>query len=110
MSDPSLAMAYWFATAPQTIDKDTLPRLEQLHERLAAYAPQGRWALLARMLHTFTESLSDEAKNHLIDTAAALTDRYGHPNIADSIRGLSEVPNAGQADPPTTQPLQSPPP
>ncbi|MEU1867863.1 hypothetical protein [Streptomyces gardneri] len=101
MYDPSLAMAYWFATAPHTIDKETLPRLEQLHERLAAYAPQGRWALLARMLHTFTENLSDEAKNHLIGSAAALIDRYGHPDIANSIRELREQPPTGHPGQPT---------
>ncbi|PJI99761.1 hypothetical protein BX264_7137 [Streptomyces sp. 2333.5] len=89
MSDPSLALAYWYATAPHAIDEKTLPRLEQLHAQAAAYAPQGRWALLARLLHTFAEDLTEDAKNHLIDTVALLTDRYGHPDIARQIRELS---------------------
>ncbi|MFH8411060.1 hypothetical protein ACH4FX_40775 [Streptomyces sp. NPDC018019] len=96
MSDPSLALAYWYATAPHAIDEKTLPRLEQLHVQAAAYAPQGRWALLARLLHTFAEDLSEDAKNHLIDTAALLTNRYGHPDIARQIRELSSSPQTEQ--------------
>ncbi|MER8073174.1 hypothetical protein ABTZ59_33455 [Streptomyces sp. NPDC094034] len=92
MSDPSYALAYWFTTAPQTIDKDTITRLEQLHSAAAAHAPQGRWAPLARMLHTFADRLPDDARTHLIDTLAALTDRYGDPDIAAAIRTLQPIP------------------
>ncbi|MEU9122843.1 hypothetical protein AB0C96_23765 [Streptomyces sp. NPDC048506] len=88
MSDPSLAMAYWFATAPQSLDSDSLSRLEQLLATAAPYAPQGRWAPLARLLHTFAERLSTDAKIHLIDTLATLTDRYGHPDITAAIQAL----------------------
>ncbi|MGW2272218.1 hypothetical protein [Streptomyces yangpuensis] len=88
MSDPSLALAYWYATAPHTVDKDTLTRLEEVHSQASAYAPQGRWALLARLLHTFTSDLTTDAKNHLINTMATLTDRYGQPDIAIEIRSL----------------------
>ncbi|MFI1018185.1 hypothetical protein [Streptomyces sp. NPDC020965] len=88
MSDPSLALSYWFATAPQTIDEDTLSRLEKLHSTAAAYAPQGHWAPLARMLHAFADQLPDEARLHLIDTLATLIDRYGRPDIASTIRAL----------------------
>ncbi|MFD6343137.1 hypothetical protein ACFWF9_00220 [Streptomyces roseolus] len=105
MSDPSLAMAYWFATAPDTIDEKTLPRLEELHERIAAYAPQNRWVLLARILHTFIENLSDEARGHLIETAAGFTDRYGRPDTAEAIRRLNEQPDNSKA-----APLAAPPP
>ncbi|MCX5063811.1 hypothetical protein OOK12_43940 [Streptomyces sp. NBC_00452] len=86
MSDPSLALSYWFAAAPQSIDTDTLSRLEMLLSTAAAYAPQGQWAPLARLLHTFADRLTDDAKNHLIDTLAALTDRYGHPDITIAIQ------------------------
>ncbi|GAA4887793.1 hypothetical protein ACFPM3_18025 [Streptomyces coeruleoprunus] len=99
MNDPSLALAYWYATAPHTIDEKTLPRLEQLHAQAAAYAPQGRWVLLAGLLNTFAEDLTGEAKNHLIESAALLTDRYGHPDIARQIRELSSSPPAGQPVP-----------
>ncbi|WP_241695137.1 hypothetical protein [Streptomyces sp. C] len=103
MSDPSLALAYWYATAPHTIDEDTLTRLEQLHSQVAAYAPQGRWALLARLLHTFTSDLTTDAKNHLIDTMAALTDRYGQPDIASEIRTL-HTPDPAEQHVPAQEP------
>ncbi|MEV8334456.1 hypothetical protein OG275_00160 [Streptomyces niveus] len=93
MSDPSLALAYWFAAAPHTIDKNTLTRLEELFSTAAAYAPNGTWAPLARLLHTFTGQLSDDAKRHLLDTLAALTDRYGQADIAAAIRALRITPN-----------------
>lgn len=99
MSDPSLALSYWFATAPQTIDTDTLSRLESLFAQAAAYAPQGQWAPVARLLHTFAASLTDDAKNHLIGTLAALTDRYGHPDIAAAIQAL-RTPPAAHSEPP----------
>ncbi|MER6093374.1 hypothetical protein [Streptomyces bluensis] len=99
MSDPSLALSYWFATAPQTIDTSTLSRLEDLFAQTAAYAPQGQWAPLARLLHTFADSLTDDAKNHLIDTLAALTDRYGHPDITTAIQAL-RTPPAAPPEPP----------
>ncbi|WP_329240799.1 hypothetical protein OG223_53140 [Streptomyces sp. NBC_01478] len=94
MSDPSLALSYWFAAAPQSIDTDTLPRLEALLSTAAAYAPQGQWAPLARLLHTFAHRLTDDAKNHLIDTLAALTDRYGHPDITTAIRQARMAPES----------------
>jgi hypothetical protein len=100
MSDPSLALAYWFATAPQTIDTSTLTRLEGLFAQAAAYAPQGQWAPLARLLHTFADSLTDDAKNHLIDTLAALTDRYGHPDITAAIQSLRTATPTHPAQPP----------
>jgi hypothetical protein len=100
MSDPSLALSYWFATAPQTIDTSTLTRLENLFAQAAAYAPQGQWAPLARLLHTFADSLTDDAKNHLIDTLAALTDRYGHPDITAAIQAVRTPPVAHPAQPP----------
>lgn len=92
MSDPSMALAYWFATAPHTVDAETVARLEHLFAAAAAYAPQGRWAPLARILHTFAERLTDEARIHLLDTLAALTDRYGHPDITSDIRSLRATP------------------
>ncbi|MFI8351425.1 hypothetical protein [Streptomyces sp. NPDC085596] len=88
LTDPSLALAYWFTTAPQTTDSATLTRLEELLATTAPYAPQGLWVPLARLLHTFADHLSDEAKIHLIDTLAALTDRYGRPDITTDIRTL----------------------
>jgi hypothetical protein len=88
MSDPSLAMAYWFATAPHSLDTDALTRLEDLLATAAPYAPQGQWAPLARLLHTFANRLSTDAKIHLIDTLATLTDRYGHPDITTAIKAL----------------------
>ncbi|MBX9363638.1 hypothetical protein [Streptomyces sp. WAC04114] len=95
MSDPSLALSYWFATAPHSIDTDTLPRLEALLNTAAAYAPQGQWAPLARLLHTFAERLTDESKNHLIDTLATLTDRYGQPDITTDIQAMRTATEAG---------------
>lgn len=100
MSDPSLALSYWFATAPQTMDTSTLTRLEDLFAQTAAYAPQGQWAPLARLLHTFADSLTNDAKNHLIDTLAALTDRYGHPDITAALHRLRTTPAAHPAEPP----------
>ncbi|MFF5931609.1 hypothetical protein [Streptomyces hydrogenans] len=91
MSDPSLALAYWFAAAPHAIDENTVPRLELLHRSLAAYAPQGRWAQLARTLHTFAETLPDDAKNDLIETAAVLADRHGQHTTAEAIRNLQST-------------------
>ncbi|MEU6277622.1 hypothetical protein ABZ871_35250 [Streptomyces populi] len=88
LSDPSLALAYWFTTTPQTTDPATLTRLEELLAATAPYAPQGLWVPLARLLHTFADQLSHEAKIHLIDTLAALTDRYGRPDITTDIRTL----------------------
>ncbi|WP_406281477.1 hypothetical protein [Streptomyces sp. NBC_00209] len=88
MSDPSLALSYWFAAAPHTIDTDTLARLEDLFSTAAAYAPHGQWAPLARLLYTFADNLADDAKAHLIDTLATLTDRYGRPDITVAIRAL----------------------
>lgn len=96
MSDPSLALAYWFATAPQTVDETTLTRLEQLHVQAAAYAPQGCWAQLARLLHAFVGDLPEDTKTHLIGTLASLTDRYGHPEIAVEIDALRQPPVAEQ--------------
>jgi hypothetical protein len=96
MSDPSLALSYWFAAAPHTIDTDTLARLEELFSTAAAYAPHGQWAPLARLLHTFAENLTDDAKHHLIDTLATLADRYGRPDITVAIRAL-HAPGTEQA-------------
>ncbi|MFG2736455.1 hypothetical protein ACGFX7_16770 [Streptomyces harbinensis] len=90
MKDPSLAVAYWFAVAPQSLDADTLDRLEGLFAKVAAYAPQGTWAPLARLLHDFTERLTDEAKSHLIATLGAIADRYGQPEIAEEIHALQD--------------------
>jgi hypothetical protein len=42
MSDPSLALSYWFSTAPHSVDAQTLDRLEALFSHAAAYAPQGQ--------------------------------------------------------------------
>lgn len=95
ISDPSLALAYWFATAPQSTDTDTLARLEKLLVTAAAYAPQGRWAPLARLLHEFADRLPDDARIHLIDTLATLTDRYGHPDITTAIQALRKEPVEG---------------
>ncbi|HWU10843.1 MAG TPA: hypothetical protein VN520_31585 [Streptomyces sp.] len=92
MSDPSLALAYWFATAPQSLDTDTLKRLEELLATAATYAPQGQWAPLARLLHTFAGRLSVDAKIHLIDALATLTDRYGHPDLTTDIQALRPEP------------------
>ncbi|WTO32931.1 hypothetical protein OG399_45350 [Streptomyces achromogenes] len=99
MSDPSLALSYWFATAPQATDANTLSRLEALFAQACAYAPQGQWAPLARLLNTFAQDLTDDTKNHLIDTLAALTDRYGHPDIAASIRALRAAPQPDTTSP-----------
>ncbi|MET7914177.1 hypothetical protein ABZS98_39445 [Streptomyces avermitilis] len=93
MSDPSMALAYWFATAPHTVEADTLNRLQNLFESAAAYAPQGRWAPLAKALHTFADRLDEDGKLHLLDTMAGLTDRYGHPDIASTIRSLRQTPS-----------------
>ncbi|MFE9454573.1 hypothetical protein [Streptomyces sp. NPDC006739] len=94
MSDPSLALSYWFAIAPETVDTHTLDRLEELLVKTAVYAPQGQWAPLARLLHTFTLGLTNEAKNHLVDTLAAVIDRYGHPGIAAAVQALRQAPEA----------------
>ncbi|MFJ5595724.1 hypothetical protein ACIQCG_39055 [Streptomyces noursei] len=93
MSDPSLAMAYWFATTPESLNTDTLTRLEELLATAAPYAPQGQWAPLARLLHTFAGRLTTDAKTHLIDTLAYLTDRYGHPDITTAIQALRPEPS-----------------
>ncbi|MFJ5035293.1 hypothetical protein ACIQB5_46435 [Streptomyces sp. NPDC088560] len=97
MSDPSLALAYWFATAPETVDTHTLGRLEELLVKTAVYAPQGRWAPLARLLHTFALGLTDDAKNHLAATLAVVIDRYGHPGIAAAIQELWQTPETSEA-------------
>lgn len=94
LSDPSLGLAYWFATAPETIDKDTLARLEELLLTASTYAPQGLWAPLARLLMEFAARLHDEDKAHLIDTLAALTDRYGQADIATAISALRPIPSS----------------
>ncbi|MFJ9908029.1 hypothetical protein ACIRVK_35005 [Streptomyces sp. NPDC101152] len=99
MSDPSLALSYWFATAPQTIDTNTLTRLENLFTQAAAYAPHGQWAPLARLLHAFAEGLTDDAKNHLIDTLATLTDRYGRPDITAAIQTARIPPTTHSTQP-----------
>jgi hypothetical protein len=96
MSDPSLTLSYWFAAAPHTIDTHTLSRLEELFSTAAAYAPQGQWAPLARLLHTFAENLTEDVKDHLIDTLAAITDRYGRPDTAVAIRALRTAPGTEQ--------------
>ncbi|MGW1396839.1 hypothetical protein ACWD6Q_34875 [Streptomyces nigra] len=100
MSDPSLALSYWFATAPQTVDTSTLTRLEALFAQAAAYAPQGQWAPLARLLQTFAGNLTDDAKDHLVDTLASLTDRYGRPDIAAAIQGVRALRPEDSAQPP----------
>ncbi|MFE9813227.1 hypothetical protein [Streptomyces sp. NPDC005548] len=99
MSDPSMALAYWFATAPHTVDANTLNRLQDLFESAAAYAPQGRWAPLARALHAFADKLDEDGKIHLLDTLAGLTDRYGHPDIASTILSLRQMPSKDTRSP-----------
>ncbi|MFC8285980.1 hypothetical protein [Streptomyces cyaneofuscatus] len=104
MSDPSLALSYWFATAPQTLDTSTLTQLEELFVRTAAYAPQGQWAPLARLLHTFASSLTSEAKDDLINTLAALTDRYDRPDITAAMHNARTTPTEQPDRPSPTRP------
>ncbi|MBT2530130.1 hypothetical protein J7E91_33435 [Streptomyces sp. ISL-99] len=100
VADPSLALAYWFATCPETIDQETLSRVERLITTAATYAPQGHWVQLARLLTDFTARLPDNAKTHLVGTLATLADRYGHADIAAGMRSLRATQPSRESDPP----------
>ncbi|MFD4949687.1 hypothetical protein ACFWNT_46240 [Streptomyces sp. NPDC058409] len=91
VTNPSLALAYWFASCPEKIDAETLTRVEQLVATAATYAPQGQWVQLARLLTNFTQRLPDDAKGHLVATMATMADRYGHPDIAASMLSLRQL-------------------
>ncbi|MFE9868641.1 hypothetical protein ACFYPZ_39420, partial [Streptomyces sp. NPDC005506] len=88
VTDPPLALAYWFAANAETIGTEALTRVEQLVATAATYAPQGQWVQLARLLTDFTRHLPDDAKSHLVATLATIADRYGEPDIAADMLSL----------------------
>ncbi|MFB7738476.1 hypothetical protein ACFC08_29645 [Streptomyces sp. NPDC056112] len=86
---PALALAHWFSDHPETLDRDTIDRLEQLVSTVTAYAPETAWVRTARLLHTFVQQLDQDARHHLIHSMAQVFTRYDRPDLADQLRAIS---------------------
>nr|WP_312024608.1 PH domain-containing protein [Streptomyces sp. WAC 06783] len=99
LTDPSLAFAYWFLDHPETIDKETVNRVECLVTAAASYAPRSTWVQVAQILQEFVHALPDDARQHLITSFAHILERYGQHERAQQMRtaGLTPPPEPPSA-------------
>ncbi|MEV0254698.1 hypothetical protein AB0H82_10605 [Streptomyces sp. NPDC050732] len=92
LTDPSLAFAYWFLDHPETVDEQSVQRVEHLINAAASYAPHTTWVQVARILQEFVHTLPDESRQHLIISLAHILDRYGHTDRAQQLRATAQTP------------------
>ncbi|MFJ6825481.1 hypothetical protein ACIQRJ_34285 [Streptomyces niveus] len=91
LTDPSLAFAYWFLDHPETIDEQTVQRVERLINAAASYAPHTTWVQVARILQEFVHTLPDDSRQHLITSLAHIFDRYGQTGRAQQLRATAQT-------------------
>lgn len=98
LSDPSLALAYWFADRPDTVSDETIKRVETLISTVVTYTPKGTWVQLAQLLTEFNRRLDADERAHLLTTLAHLANRHGHRDIAEQISAIPLPPAAAKPE------------
>jgi hypothetical protein len=76
LSDPGMALAYWFMKHPGDPSQNSYTQVEQLACRVASYDPDKSWVQIALVVQEFVRDLTDAERRDSIDALRYWFRRY----------------------------------
>jgi hypothetical protein len=85
LSDPGMALAYWFVKNPGDIRKDTYAQVENISRTISLYDPDKSWIQVAKVIQEFVHELTRDERRQSLDTLREWFLRYGMSKYADRL-------------------------
>jgi hypothetical protein len=85
LSDPGMALAYWFMRHPDHVGRDALDTIEDFAQRIASYDPNNRWVKISRVMQAFVDNLTESERRQSIEILRFWMTRHGMNGLAGGL-------------------------